>query len=176
MQSKVILTVTLALILIPAVYFFFCEFSWAPMKERVLLSLFQAVTPRTAGFNTADLTAMSETGQAITTLIDADRRLSRLHRRRYEDHHAGGAAASALAVFRQRENPQFFGRRVSHETVLQGIHHSLLMYLALFWGGGLVISGVEDLLLLSCLFERPPAVGTVGLSLGLTPELGAPPI
>ena len=172
MQSKVILTVTLALILIPAVYFFFCEFSWAPMKERVLLSLFQAVTPRTAGFNTADLTAMSETGQAITTLL--------MLIGGSPGSTAGGMKtttlavllASALAVFRQRENPQFFGRRVSHETVLQA-STILMMYLALFLGGGLVISGVEDLPVLSCLFETASAVGTVGLSLGLTPELGA---
>ena len=36
-----------------------------------------------------------------------------------------------------------------------------------------MISGVEDLPVLSCLFETASAVGTVGLSLGLTPELGA---
>lgn len=69
MQSKVILTVTGTLILVPAVYFFFFEFSEAPLGERLLLSFFQAVTPRTAGFNTADLTAMSETGQSITTIL-----------------------------------------------------------------------------------------------------------
>lgn len=52
MQSKVILTVTLALIAIPSVYFFLFEFVQAPLDERLLLSLFQSVTPRTAGFNT----------------------------------------------------------------------------------------------------------------------------
>lgn len=69
MQSKVILTVTAALILFPALYFFFFEFSGEPFKERVLLSVFQSVTPRTAGFNTADLTAMSETGQTLMTIL-----------------------------------------------------------------------------------------------------------
>ena len=69
MQSKVILTVTGALIVLPTVYFFFFEFSQEPMGRRFLLSLFQAVTPRTAGFNTADLTAMSETGQSLITIL-----------------------------------------------------------------------------------------------------------
>ncbi len=46
MQSKVILTVTGALILIPTIYFFLFEFTQAPMGERVLLSFFQAVTPK----------------------------------------------------------------------------------------------------------------------------------
>ena len=62
MQSKVILTVTAVLITVPAVYFFFCEFSGLPLGERLLTSLFQSVTPRTAGFNTADLTLLTEPG------------------------------------------------------------------------------------------------------------------
>ena len=56
MQSKVILSVTAGLIFIPAIYFFFCEFADMSMKERIWNSLFQSVTPRTAGFNTTDLT------------------------------------------------------------------------------------------------------------------------
>ena len=57
MQSKVILVTSAVLIVAPAVFFFFAEFKRLPMGERILASLFQAVTPRTAGFNTADLTA-----------------------------------------------------------------------------------------------------------------------
>ena len=72
MQSKVILAVTSILILLPTIYFFFFEFADAPIGERTLLSVFQAITPRTAGFNTADLTAMSETGQLITGHEEAE--------------------------------------------------------------------------------------------------------
>ena len=69
MQSKVILAVTAALILLPAIYFFFIEFSRFPFPERVWTSLFQSVTPRTAGFNTADLTLMSEVGQMLMIIL-----------------------------------------------------------------------------------------------------------
>ena len=69
MQSKVILTVTSGLILVPTVYFFFFELVHLPFAERFWGALFQAVTPRTAGFNTVDLNAMSETGQMITSLL-----------------------------------------------------------------------------------------------------------
>ena len=48
----------------------------------------------------------------------------------------------------------------------------LIMYLALFFFGGLTISIVEDLPILTCLFEAASAVGTVGLSLGITSGLG----
>lgn len=170
MQSKVILTVTGALILIPTLYFFLFEFTGEPMGKRVLLSFFQAVTPRTAGFNTADLTLLSETGQfviIILMLIGGSPGST-----------AGGMKtttfavllANTLAVFRRREHPSFFNRRISTEAVSQA-STVLLMYVVLFLTAGLVISRVEDLPLLTCLFETASAIGTVGLSLGVTPQL-----
>ena len=171
MQSKVILTVTGILILLPTIYFFFFEFEDAPIGERFLLSIFQAVTPRTAGFNTADLTAMSETGQSIITIL--------MLIGGSPGSTAGGMKtttlavllASAFAVFRRRENPHFFNRRVPNETVTQAAT-IMMMYLILFLTGGLIISRLEKLPVLTCLFETASAIGTVGLSLGITPQLG----
>ena len=170
MQSKVILTVTAALILFPALYFFFFEFSAAPLGERALLSFFQSVTPRTAGFNTADLTAMSETGQFLITIL--------MLIGGSPGSTAGGMKtttlavllAAALAVFRRRSQPHFFHRRVSGDTVIQA-STILMMYLVLFLTGGLIISRMEGLPLLTCLFETASAIGTVGLTLGITPGL-----
>ena len=170
MQSKVILTVTAALILFPALYFFFFEFSAAPLGERTLLSIFQSITPRTAGFNTADLTAMSETGQFLITIL--------MLIGGSPGSTAGGMKtttlavllAAALAVFRRRSQPHFFHRRVSGDTVIQA-STILMMYLVLFLTGGLIISRMEGLPLLTCLFETASAIGTVGLTLGITPGL-----
>ncbi len=171
MQSKVILTVTGALIVLPTVYFFFFEFSQEPLGKRFLLSIFQSVTPRTAGFNTADLTAMSETGQFLITIL--------MLIGGSPGSTAGGMKtttlavllASAAAVFQRREEPHFFNRRISGEVVSQAAT-IMLMYLLLFLSGGLVISRIEGLPLLTCLFETSSAIGTVGLSLGVTPQLG----
>ena len=58
MQSKVILVTTGILIIVPAFYLFFIEFANLSVNERILASLFQAVTPRTAGFNTVGLNAI----------------------------------------------------------------------------------------------------------------------
>lgn len=171
MQSKVILTVTLALIAIPSVYFFLFEFVQAPLDERLLLSLFQSVTPRTAGFNTADLTAMSEPGQFIMTVL--------MLVGGSPGSTAGGMKtttlavllASSLAVFRRKESANFFNRRISNDAVRQAAT-ILIMYLFLFLTAGLIISRMENLPLLDCLFETASAIGTVGLSLNITPQLG----
>ena len=60
LQSKVILITSAVLIVLPAVYMFFFEYSGYPMKSRAISSIFQSVTTRTAGFNSTDLDKMAE--------------------------------------------------------------------------------------------------------------------
>ena len=171
MQSKVILCTTAILLLFPALYFFFFEFSSLAPGERVLASLFQSVTTRTAGFNTADLTALSEPGRYIMIalmLIGGSPGST-----------AGGMKtttiavlfASAISTFFRKEYAHFFGRRID-DGVIKNAATILLMYLSLFFFGGLAISIIEGAPMLDCLFETASAVGTVGLTLGLTSRLG----
>lgn len=170
MQSKVILCTTAVLLIVPAMYFYFFEFADLTRKERLLSSLFQAVTPRTAGFNTVELTDLSEAGQFITIalmLIGGSPGST-----------AGGLKTTTIAVllttaistFRRRENAHLFGRRIDDDVVKNAATISL-MYITLCCTGGLIISVSEGLPMLTCLFETASAVGTVGLSLGITPEL-----
>ena len=170
MQSKVILCTTAVLLIVPAMYFYFFEFDDLTRKERLLSSLFQAVTPRTAGFNTVELTDLSEAGQFITIalmLIGGSPGST-----------AGGLKTTTIAVlfttaistFRRRENANIFGRRIDDDVVKNATTISL-MYITLCCTGGLIISVSEGLPMITCLFETASAVGTVGLSLGITPEL-----
>lgn len=170
MQSKVILVTTALLILIPAICFFFLEFSHLPMKERILASLFQSVTPRTAGANTVDLAAMSEAGQItmIALMLIGGSPGST----------AGGMKtttfavilACCAAVFRKRDSAQFFGRRVAHDVITTACTVAF-MYVGICVGGAMIISLVEDLPMLTCMYETASAVATVGLTLGITPGL-----
>ena len=171
MQSKVILCTTAVLLIVPAIYFFFFEFSALEPGKRILCSLFQSVTPRTAGFNTVDLTSLRESGQAIIILL--------MLIGGSPGSTAGGMKtttiavlfATALSTFRRKEDTHFFGRRIEDDVVKNAATIGVL-YIALFFFGGLAISMAEGLSLLTCLFETASAVGTVGLSLGITPGLG----
>ena len=173
MQSKVILVTTGLLIFLPAVFFFFSDFSALPAENRLLASFFQSVTPRTAGFNTVNLSAMSGASQGVMILL--------MLIGGSPGSTAGGMKTTTLAVllsnaaatFRQRDSAQFFGRRVDGSAVKTAAT-ILTMYLALFFGGGVFISVYEDLPLSSCLYEAASAVGTVGLTLGITPQLHIP--
>lgn len=173
MQSKVILVTTLCLILLPALFFFLADYSTLPIGKRLLASFFQAVSPRTAGFNTMDLTAMTEASRAMMILL--------MLVGGSPGSTAGGMKtttlavllANAVATFRRRESPQFFGRRVGSGAVKTAAT-ILSMYLMLFFGCGLFISSYEALPLSTCLYETASAVGTVGLTLGITPQLHLP--
>ena len=173
MQSKVILVTTLVLIVLPALFFFFVDFDALPLGERVQAALFQSVTPRTAGFNTVNLSAMSGASQGMMILL--------MLIGGSPGSTAGGMKTTTLAVllanaaatFRQRDSAQFFGRRVDCSAVKTAAT-ILTMYLALFFGGGIFISVYENLPLSSCLYETASAVGTVGLTLGITPQLHIP--
>ena len=172
MQSKAILATTGILIVLPAAYFFFLEFAGWPMRERVLLSLFQAVTPRTAGFNTADMASLSGTGQALTIALMLTGGAPGSTAGGMKVTTLAALAATAWAVFRRREHTSLFGRRVE-ESAVRSAAAVLSLYLALFLVGGAVISRAEGLPLGTCLFETASAIGTVGLTLGVTPTLGA---
>ena len=171
MQSKVIIVVSAILIVFPAAFFFLTEFDELPAGERVLASLFQSVTTRTAGFNSVDLTQMSDASQLLMIplmLIGGSPGST-----------AGGLktttiavlVASMISVFRKRDNAQLHGRRIADETVKHAAV-IFMIYLSLFFFGSLTICAVEKIDLLPCLFETASAVGTVGLSLGLTTTLG----
>lgn len=175
LQSKVILTVTILLILLPALYFYFYEFGraeWTDLseKERILASAFQSVTPRTAGFNTVDLNRMSEPSQLIMILLMLIGGSPGSTAGGFKTTTLAVLLLTSFAVFFRKEDVQCFGRRIPSETV-KNAATILFLYMSLFLLGGVVISCVDQVPLMGALFETSSAIGTVGLSLGLTPQL-----
>ncbi len=170
LQSKIVLLVTIILIIIPSIYFFFFEFQGMPLIERILASIFQSVTPRTAGYNTVNLNAISEVGitiMIILMLIGGSPGST-----------AGGIKtttiailfSSVVALFTKKDQTEIMKRRISDYTVKSALA-IFIIYFSLFLLGGLIISKIEDLPILTSLYETASAVGTVGLTLGITPSL-----
>ncbi|HCH97425.1 MAG TPA: Trk family potassium uptake protein [Lachnospiraceae bacterium] len=172
-QSKVILVITGFLIVVPAAFFFFEDFSALPTGTQLLVSFFQSVTTRTAGFNTVALSAMSSASKGIMILLMLIGGAPGSTAGGMKTTTLGVLLANAVATFRQRDNAQFFKRRIDCNTV-KTASTILTMYLTLFFGGGIFISVYEHLPLSDCLYETSSAVGTVGLTLGITPQLHIP--
>ena len=172
-QSKVILVITGFLIVVPAAFFFFVDFSALPTGTQLLVSFFQSVTTRTAGFNTVALSAMSGASKGIMILLMLIGGAPGSTAGGMKTTTLGVLLANAVATFRQRDNAQFFKRRIDCNTV-KTASTILTIYLTLFFGGGIFISVYEHLPLSDCLYETSSAVGTVGLTLGITPQLHIP--
>lgn len=172
MQTKVILVTTAILIVIPAVFFFFSDFAKEPLKDRICMAVFQAVTPRTAGFNTADLNNMSDAGRSVMMLL--------MLIGGSPGSTAGGMKtttiavlfANAIAVFRKRQNANCYGRRIDDSTV-KNASAILFMYVFFSMLSAIIISITDGIPMQMGMFETFSAIGTVGLTLGITPTLSA---
>ena len=171
MQTKTILTVTGILIIVPAVLFFFNDFADAPFGKRLLLSLFQAVTPRTAGFNTTDIGEMTGAGRAVTVILMLIGGAPGSTAGGLKVTTIAGLAANAAAVIRRKKSPDLYGRRIEDQTA-ETASALLMMYLFLSFAAAMAISMIETLPFEKCIFETASAIGTVGLSLGITAGLG----
>lgn len=171
MQSKVILTATALLVLLPGLVLFLTDFSDLRPKERALTALFHAVTPRTAGFNTVDLSRLSSASRAMTVVLMLVGGAPGSTAGGVKTTTAAVLLANATAVIRRRKDPRLFNRRIDGDTV-KSASTLLMLYLLLALLGAFVISAREGLSFETCLFETASAIGTVGLSLGITPALG----
>ena len=177
LQTKVVLSTTVILLAVGFLYFFLYEFrqpQWQSLGagERFWAALFQTITPRTAGFNTVDLSQMTPSSQLITILL--------MLVGGSPGSTAGGFKTTTLAVlllttaavFRRRDTAHCFGRRLQDEAVHSAMA-LFVIYLLLAVAGGILICCIDGIPLMGALFESSSAVATVGLSLGYTAGLSA---
>lgn len=141
--------------------------------DKVLGGWFHAVQPRTAGFNAWDYgVATDETLLGTILLMFV----------------GGGSAGTAgglkvttfivlffviVAEVRGDDDVIAFDRRIEHRVVRQAITVALLGIAAVM-GGTMVLTELTDLPFRDVLFETTSAFATVGLSTGITPQIGEP--
>ena len=170
-QTKIVFLMSTVLVVFPSVLFFFTEFSTLNIKTRVLSSVFQAVTPRTAGFNTIDYTKFSDNGIAMTIILMLIGGGS--------GSTAGGIkmttifilVATMCSVLKQDKEVAVFKKRIEPDIIKNAVA-VFTLDIFLFIVGSMIISGIEGFSLKETMFECASAVATVGLTLGITPHLG----
>lgn len=174
---KIVLSATAALIISGTVLLALAEWRYAfahlPPWARVWNGLFGSITARTAGFSTVPFSGWSMGGIMLTMLlmlIGASPAST-----------GGGLKTttfvvllwSALAEIRGEEDVNIFGRRIDHRTIRRAISMAFVYMFTLFLCSAFLLM-FENHPLSSLVFEAVSALGTVGLSLGITPELSLP--
>ena len=174
--TQIVISVSAFLILFGAGSFFFMEFHNPEtignmnLGHQIVNSIFQAVTPRTAGFASIDQSSLSDSSIALTSLLMI----------------VGGSAGSTaggiktatfliifmtiLSNLQGKKNVTIFHRTVSHEQ-LQYAFAISGGFVLLSITGGFLIAFSSDIPFAHAFFESISAISTVGLSLGVTASL-----
>ncbi len=173
-HTKLVLIFTAVLLIGGTVFFWFSErnglFANMSNGERFLAAFFSAVTPRTAGFNSVDTASLSDAGLFMTVIL--------MFIGGSPGSTAGGIKTITLFVvllylrsyLLRQKDCVIFHRRVDEESVRKAtIVISINLFLALC--GVITILLSQPLALRDVLFEVFSAIGTAGMSTGVTRQL-----
>ncbi|NDO48055.1 Trk family potassium uptake protein [Lachnospiraceae bacterium MD335] len=176
LHSKIVLATTLGLTVAGTLLFLIFEnnATLAGMTpiEKLLGALFASVTPRTAGFNTVDTGAMSNAGTLLTMLL--------MFIGGSPGSTAGGAKTTTMvvllfytvAMIRNREDINLFGRRLSADVVRKA-NAVVVINFSLAFGAACAIMALQPAIPMpDVVFEVLSAINTVGMTTGITRELG----
>ena len=182
-HTKIVLITTTILILSGAFLFYLFERNHiikdVPILTKILASFFQSVTPRTAGFNTVDIGALTNTTillMLVLMFIGASPGST-----------GGGVKTTSIALLlmlmwsRVKGNLDLniFNRTIPREIVSRSISIifasafsiAIITSVLLIAGGGKLLPMESRHFFVEYLFDTVSAFGTVGLSMGVTPKL-----
>lgn len=175
LHSKIVITTTLILTAAGTILFLITEnnaaFAGMSPLEKFLGALFSSVTPRTAGFNSVDTAALSNSGKIITMVM--------MFIGGSPGSTAGGVKTTsmvvllfyAVAMVLGREDINLFGRRLTDEVVKKA-NAVVIINATLTIMATVTIMTLQPLLNFEdVLFEVLSAIGTAGMSVGITRDL-----
>lgn len=175
LHAKLVLVLTGALIVISFIILFFIErnlsFKGFALGEKILASLFQVITPRTAGFNTIDLTLLTPASIFVLIIL--------MFIGASPGSTGGGVKTSTMGVIlafiksriTARDSVDIFHRTLPQQLVIRAFTVILLSLSIIFISSFVLLLNEAEVSMQEALFEVFSAFGTVGLSLGITPKL-----
>lgn len=176
LHSKMVLIITAALLIAGTILYFSLELNNPDtlgnleIKGKVLASMFQSVSPRTAGFNTVDYGKMGTPAQLLTVIL--------MFIGGSPGSTAGGIKTTTLGILvlavysvtKGSSDVTAFGRRIEIGVVLRSLAITFIS-LSVVIISIMVMSDAEPFSFLQICFEVVSAFGTVGLTTGITPHL-----
>lgn len=174
LHTKIVLSCTAILIVGGALFIYLFEkdglMAGMSAREAVLTSAFSSVTARTAGFNTIDTAGLTTSSKMLTVLL--------MFIGGSPGSTAGGIKTTTLMVLlfyvvsnvRQTYGVEVFGRRLQDESIRQSAC-ILTINLCLTIVASILIMTVQNLPMSAVLFETCSAMGTSGMSTGVTRSL-----
>ncbi|MGX7198229.1 TrkH family potassium uptake protein [Enterococcus olivae] len=181
LHSQIALRVTGVLLLVGIVGFFITEYNNPHFEAgnsvyRFFNTIFLSVTPRTAGFASIDYFSMSHAGLTLTMLLMFIGGTSGSTAGGFKTTTLGVLLIRMYSTFHGRSRAEFHERTIKEDTVSRAFI-LFFMFLVMIITSTMILSvtetipDVNQLGLEYIVFEVISAIGTVGLTMGLTPEL-----
>ena len=174
LHTKIVLTTSAILTFGGAILFFILEFNNTganiSMGAKILTSFFNSVTARTAGFNTVNTAQLTNASKMLTSFLMLIGGSS--------GSTAGGVKTTTIAVIvifsinsiKHNQHTTVFRRSLNDDCLKKAVSvFTLNAFLAL--AGAFVISALNDFPLVDIVYETFSAIGTVGLTTGITSQL-----
>ena len=174
-HSKLVLSATAVLLLGGMILFFIFEYNYSfkdmNFGSKLLNSFFCSVTPRTAGFNSVEIREMNPVSQMLTTIL--------MFIGGSSGSTAGGVKTTTIAVLllcvvanlRNRDEIVVFNYWIALDTVKRAISVTLTNLSEIFIGIIIITLVQSEFSLSDVVFECFSAMGTVGITTGITPNL-----
>nr|WP_272507196.1 TrkH family potassium uptake protein [Clostridium aestuarii] len=179
LHSKLVISMTIFLILGGWILMFLFEMNnpetlqSLPIKGKVLGSLFAAITPRTAGFNSISTSAMTPAGKFLTMILMFIGGSPGSTAGGVKTATIGLVLMTVISVIRKREDTEVFKRTINKDLVYRAFA-IIIISMGVVITTTIILSITEvGASLEYILYEATSAFGTVGLTLGLTPNLSA---
>lgn len=174
LHTKIVLLTTLFLIVLGTVLFFITEYNNSmenfTLRERVLGSLFQSVTTRTAGFNTIDTDRFSNSSALVSMFM--------MFIGASPGSTGGGIKTTSFAIIILSVIAILFGnkdvilfKRKIRDSLIRRVMALIAVSITLLLTITVVLMMIEPFSFVHIIFESFSAFGTVGLSMGITPYL-----
>ena len=177
LHTKLVLTITSFLVVFSFVLFLAIEWNHSlkmfTLKEKIFSSIFQVVTPRTAGFNTMDLNSLSFSAVLLLIML--------MFIGASSGSTGGGVKTSTIGVIlgflkskiTARDSVNLFRRTLPLESVMKAFTVITLAICVIFFSSFILLLTQPVASMKEALFEVFSAFSTVGLSLGITPNLNS---
>lgn len=174
-HTKLVIVSTLILLFGGAILFFIFEYN-ATLKdmnwfEKILNALFCSVTPRTAGFNSVEISQMTNNSKGLTILL--------MFIGGSTGSTAGGVKTTTVALLvlcaisniRNKQDIEIFGKRVDLDTVKNAVSICMINMFYILAGTVVISLNQSQFKLVDVIYECTSAMGTVGITAGITPSL-----
>ncbi len=176
LHTKLVLVITLILIVVSTILIYLIEWdnpgtlNSLSLKDRALASFFQAVVPRTAGFNSVNMSKLEDTTVFIMIILMFIGGSPISTAGGIKTTTFGAIFLTTISVIKGDRDVVVFNKRISQEIINRSLA-ILSVGIILVVVVSMVLTISEDAVFLDLLFETTSAFGTVGLSRGITPNL-----